>query len=108
MQRKAGAGPAALTPQQSAAVDSGVRTFMQAVSHDVTQDGPTAWRNFFADGPAFFMASEGKLQFASGAAAANAIQNLPASITKIQLSWGDDLRVDPFDAGIGGGGELVP
>lgn len=48
----------ALTPAQTAPVESGVRTFMAAVAHDVTQEGPLAWSRFFDDNPAFFMAVE--------------------------------------------------
>jgi hypothetical protein len=82
-----------LTPSQRMVEESSVRGFVSTVAHDVTQDGPSAWRKFFLDSPSFFMASEGRLQFADGQAAA-AIQSLTRIIKHIELRWGDDLRVD--------------
>jgi hypothetical protein len=76
------------------AVEQSVRGFMNAVAQDVTQGGPTAWAKEFADGPNFFMASDGVLVFASGAAAAQGIPALTQIIKKIELQWGQDLRVD--------------
>jgi hypothetical protein len=78
------------------AVEQGVRGFMNAVAQDVTQGGPTAWAKEFADRPNFFMASEGVLIFANGAAAAQGIPALTQIIKKIELQWGPDLRVDPL------------
>ena len=48
--------PQSLPAARAAAVENDVRAFMRAVAHDVTQDGPAAWRKHFADSPAFFMA----------------------------------------------------
>lgn len=78
------------------AVEKHVRAFMNAVAQDVTRGGPTAWAKEFADGPNFFMASEGVLIFPSGAAAAQGIPALTQIIKKIELDWGPDLRVDPL------------
>lgn len=83
-----------LTPPQKTAVESSVRGFMATVGHDVTQEGPAAWSKFFLDSPSFFMASEGRLRFASGQEAAAAIPGLTGIIKHIDLRWGDDLRVD--------------
>jgi hypothetical protein len=85
-----------LTPARAAAIDSGVRAFMMAVAHDITQDGPAAWRKHFADSPAFFMAADGQLAFSNSAAATAGIQSLTRTIKRIELRWGDDLRVDPL------------
>jgi hypothetical protein len=85
-----------LTPERAATVERGVRAFMQTVSHDVTQDGPAAWRKHFADIPAFFMAVNGQLIFANSAAVTAAIPDLTRAIKHIELRWGDDLRVDPL------------
>jgi hypothetical protein len=79
-------------------VEREVRQFMLAVAADVTQQGPTAWQAHFSQAPSFFMAVNGQLQFASGAAAESAIAQLPKSIQHIALKWGDDLRVDPLTA----------
>jgi hypothetical protein len=85
-----------LTLKRTTAVESGVRNFMSDVAHDVTQDGPAAWHKYFADTPAFFMAVNGKIAFATGAEANAALQQVAAAIKQIELKWGDDLRVDPL------------
>lgn len=83
-----------LTASQRAVVEKGVRGFVQNVARAVAQEGPGAWRKEFADSPSFFMASEGRLVFANGDAAAQGIQDLTHMIKHIELRWGDDLRVD--------------
>jgi hypothetical protein len=69
---------------------------MQMVAHDVTQQGPRAWREHFADSPAFFMAVNGSMAFADSAAATTGIQGAAQAIPHIELAWGSDLRVDPL------------
>src|ERR1700734_2834901 len=86
----------ALSPARRAAVESEVRQFTATVAHDVTSDGPIAWRKFFADEPQFFMAVNGTLAFADGPSAANAMPQIAALFKSIELKWGDDLRVDPL------------
>ena len=86
----------ALSPASSAQVENGVRAFMQTVAHDVTQQGPSAWRKHFADSPAFFMAVNGSMASANSAAATNGIQDAAQAIPHIELVWGNDLRVDPL------------
>ncbi len=88
----------ALTPQARAAVAASVRRFVLAVAQDVTAHGPTAWRRHFSDTPSFFMAVNGQLQFADSATAGRAIAALPAMIQRIELTWGEDLRIDPLTA----------
>lgn len=83
------------TINDRATVDS-VRAFMARVSAGVTASGPAAWRSFFVDDSTFFMASEGRLVFASSAAATVAIEQLKQLISRIELHWGDSLRVDPL------------
>ncbi len=85
-----------LTPARAAAVEGGVRAFTRAVAHDVTQDGPAAWRRHFSDSQSFFMAAEGQLVFPNSLAATAGIQDLARTIKQIELRWGDDLRVDPL------------
>jgi hypothetical protein len=87
-----------LTPASAAAVDASVRAFMHTVSHDVTQEGPLAWLKFFNTGPEFFMAVNGQLAFPNAAAAKEGTQNFAGTINRIDLRWGDDLRVDPLTA----------
>ena len=38
---------APLTPAQKTGVEGSVRSFVSAVAHDVTQEGPAAWSKFF-------------------------------------------------------------
>src|SRR5206468_8235088 len=56
---------------KKAAVEQDVRRFASTVARDVTQKGPAAWQKHFADGPSFFMASEGRLQFPNRQSAAH-------------------------------------
>jgi hypothetical protein len=77
-------------------VDSAVRSLMITIAHDVTQDGPVAWRKHFADSPAFFMVNDGQMAFAHSADATEGIRAFAATIRSIRLEWGNDLRVDPL------------
>jgi hypothetical protein len=77
-------------------IDRDVRHFMSDVAHDVTQVGPSAWRKYFADTPAFFMVVNGQMAFANSSEATTGIQQVAKSIKQIELKWGDDLRVDPL------------
>lgn len=85
-----------LTSARRQAVEGSVRSFVSNVARDVTQEGPAAWRKEFADSPSFFMASEGRLVFPNRQAAAQAIDELTRTIKHIELSWADDLRIDPL------------
>jgi hypothetical protein len=87
-----------LTPASAATIGESARTFMHIVAHDVTQEGPLAWLKFFDTGPKFFMAVNGQLAFPSAAAAEEGTQNFARTINRIDLTWGDDLRVDPLTA----------
>jgi hypothetical protein len=87
-----------LTPARDAAIDESARTFMHTVAHVVTQDGPLAWLKFFDTSPGFFMAVNGQLAFPNAAAAKEGTQNFARTINRIDLTWGDDLRVDPLTA----------
>ncbi|HTS37822.1 MAG TPA: hypothetical protein VMH04_19260 [Candidatus Solibacter sp.] len=83
-----------LSPANRANIETQVRGFLAEVSRDVTSEGPSAWQKEFADDPAFFMAADGFLAFPNRQAATRGIQQLPNVIKKIELRWGDDLRVD--------------
>ena len=89
-------GSASFTGAQKAAVEKEVRQYAAVVARDVTQQGPPAWEKHLADGPAFFMASEGKLVFPNRQAATQGIAEFTRTIQHIELTWGDDLRVDPL------------
>lgn len=77
-------------------VNAEVRAFAQTVEHDVTKEGPTAWRRHFADTPSFFMAVEGSMAFPDSAAATKGIEDFARTNRHIELAWGNDLRVDPL------------
>ena len=77
-----------LTEARRAAVEDRVRQFTATVAHDVTRDGPIAWRKFFGDGPEFFMAVNGKLAFPDGQSAAKAIPEIARQFKHIELRWG--------------------
>ena len=70
------------------------RGFLARVAEEVTRDGPTAWKREFAQGQEFFMASDGKLAFEDGRAAAEGIDAVAKTIKRIELHWGQDLKVD--------------
>lgn len=85
---------ASFTEAQKVTVEQEVRQFAAAVSRDVTEKGPAAWDKHLEDSPAFFMASEGKLIFPDRQAARTGIREFTHTIQHIELTWGDDLRVD--------------
>jgi len=78
------------------AVEVAVRSFMQTVARDVTHDGPAAWRGFFLNSPVFYMAVDGHLVFANRAAADKGIDEAIANIKHIDLTWGNEMRIDPL------------
>ena len=84
----------AFTAARKTAVEQEVRQFVASVSRDITQQGPTAWEKHLEDSPAFFLASEGKLTFPNRQAATQGISEFTRTIQHIELTWGDDLRVD--------------
>jgi hypothetical protein len=90
------AAPQQRSQMSAQEVERSARAFMQTVAHDVTQQGPTAWRKFFSHGPKFFMASDGHLVFPNYPAADKAIGGLAATIKHIDLTWGNEVRVDPL------------
>ena len=81
---------------RAAAVERDVRAYAATIASDVTKQGPSAWRRHLADSPAFFMASEGRLVFPDSVTAKAAVQELERAIKHIELTWGNDLRVDPL------------
>jgi hypothetical protein len=87
-----------LTEQQRIEITGDVRVFALEVAQDVTLRGPGAWAQHFSRAPEFFMASQGALQFANGAAAGEGIEALTHTLRRVQLHFGDDLRVDPLTA----------
>lgn len=67
---------------------------MNDVAVDVTRDGPIAWKHYFASGPAFYMASEGRLVFDGGEAARKGIDELTRTVERIELRWGEPIRAE--------------
>lgn len=93
-----GTGP--LDSAHAAAIVDSVRAFAESVANGVTTRGPVAWRTYFADDPAFFMASEGRLVFPNSDSAGRAIGTLTQLIATIELRWGEPLRIDPLSPGV--------
>lgn len=89
-------GRVASASSQAGATESSVRTFMALVAHDVTREGPLAWLRYFDDSPAFFMAVNGQLAFPDSNAAKVGTREFARRIQRIELNWGQDLRVDPL------------
>jgi hypothetical protein len=77
-----------------------LRTFMRAVANDVTKDGPDAWLKYFDESPAFFMAVNGAMAFPNSAAAQEGTRKFAETNRRIELHWGEDLRVDPLAPGL--------
>jgi len=94
--QEAALAPNSLTPARAAEVEKDVRAFASIVAHDVTSEGPTAWRRYLVDSPAFFLAADGHLVFANSSSATTGIEAFAHTIKHIELQWGDDLRVDPL------------
>jgi hypothetical protein len=88
-------GSPAVSAERAAEIQREVQEFAATVAHDVTQDGPAAWRKHFSESPAFFMASEGNLQFPDSASAIAGIQELKRTIKHLELQW-SNVRVDPL------------
>src|SRR5215469_4554946 len=76
-----------LTSAQKRAIEESVRRFALDVAHDVSQEGPTAWRKHFADSPSFFMAVNGQLAFPNSESATAGIQSFSRTIQHIDLHW---------------------
>ncbi len=74
-----------LTAAQKHRIEDSVKHFVLDVAHDVSQEGPTAWRRHFADSPAFFMAVNGHLVFPNSQSATEGIQNFAHTVQHIDL-----------------------
>ena len=90
----------ALGAADLAAIQDSVRVFVADVARGVTSEGPAAWRTYFADEPAFFMASEGHLVFPTYDSASRAIPGVIRIMPRIELRWIGDVRVDPLGHGL--------
>ena len=85
-----------LTPASAAAIDESAARSCIPWPMMSLKRGPLAWLKFFNTGPEFFMAVNGQLAFPNAAAATEGTQNFARTINRIELTWGDDLRVDPL------------
>ncbi|HUB50595.1 MAG TPA: hypothetical protein VL986_00415 [Terracidiphilus sp.] len=89
-----GDSPQTDTPASPTAEAAAVRGWIQSVAVDVTQTGPEAWLKYFDDSPSFFMANNGSMAFPNGAAAQDGTKKFAATISHIEVKWGDDIRVN--------------
>jgi hypothetical protein len=87
-----------LTQDERQTETEGMCAFMRNVAHDVSNEGPAAWRKHFEDTPAFFMAVNGALAFHDSQSASEGIQKVAKTFKSIELQWGDEIRVDPLTA----------
>jgi hypothetical protein len=85
-----------LTAAQQQTITNDVRSFMNEVAQDVTQNGVTAWRKHFEDSPAFFMAVNGALAFPDSQSFTQGMPKLASMFKHIELTWGNGVRVDPL------------
>ena len=90
--------PGEVDAPSAAAIDSGVRQMASAIARDVGQDGPNAWLRYFVDGPEFFMANNGSLQFSNFGEAKSFMNGFSAGVAHLELTWGE-IRVDPVAPG---------
>lgn len=88
-----------LDVEHAAAIRDSVRAFAVTVAQGISARGPSAWRGYFADDSAFFMASEGHLVFANSDAATRGIEGLTRMIAHVELHWSDPIRVDALAPG---------
>ncbi|MFN8059056.1 MAG: hypothetical protein U0Q12_07810 [Vicinamibacterales bacterium] len=91
---RGGADRAAVTAEVAARMADEGRTFLSAMVHDVTTQGPSAWRAYFADEPTFFMAAEGRMIFADSRAVTRGIEELSKAIAEIEIAWGEPMRIE--------------
>ncbi len=70
-----------------------------SIARDLARDGPQAWLHYFVEGPEFFMANNGTLQFSSFAEAGAFLPKFAAGVAHLDLAWGD-IRVDPVAPGV--------
>ena len=75
-------------------VKDSVSGMMANIASDITNNGPSAWLNYFEDTTSFFMASDGQLAFQNHQSAKLFIEGtLVKSIRHINLHW-FHLRID--------------
>ncbi len=91
----ASAPPPALDAARIAVVESGVRDLAAAIARDLAAEGPDGWLGHFAEGPEFFMASDGQIAFPDFATATSFVHDLDTRIATMRLTWGD-IRIDPL------------
>lgn len=87
-----------LSPDRSAAVAKDVRAFLAAMADDITKRGPAAWRTHFSDTATFYLAAEGQMVFADSPAATKGINDLTRALSKLDLKWGEPMRIEPLSA----------
>jgi hypothetical protein len=94
-----GPGPGALDAAAIAAIQHGVRDMASSISRDVGREGPDAWLRYFVEGPEFFMASDGKLQFSNFGDADAVLRAFSRGVAHLELTW-DAIRIDPLAPGL--------
>jgi hypothetical protein len=91
--------PGSAPSDSSAEADAGVRRMAASIARDLARDGPQAWLHYFVDGPEFFMATNGRLQFSNFAQAGAFLPKFASGVAHLDLAWGD-IRIDPVAPGV--------
>ena len=89
----------ACVPAPAARDDTAVRrevgAYADTIVLDLRRDGPRAWLRHFKRTPAFFMASDGQLEFPDNDFADVFMEDLAGRVISMDRQWGE-LRVDPL------------
>jgi len=88
-----------LTPERSVAIRDSVDAFMAEVAAGVSARSSTGWLDYFEASPAFLMASDGRIAFASHPEAVEAVTAMARGFRSIDLVWGT-VRIDPLAPGL--------
>ncbi|MGD8869846.1 MAG: nuclear transport factor 2 family protein [Gemmatimonadales bacterium] len=81
------------------ALRDSVMEVARQISADLAADGPIAWLRYFETGPAFLMATDGRIVFPSSDSARVFVEYLSRHLSAVDLDW-LDLRVEPLAPGV--------
>lgn len=74
-------------------VAEGVRLMAVRLCQDLAREGPEAWLSYFADGPEFFMAYDGSVNFPNIEMATQRVREMDPGVIRLELVL-SELRVD--------------
>lgn len=88
-----------LDPAHAMALRDSVMQVVRQIPRDLAADGPIAWLHYFETGPAFLMATDGRIVFPSSDSARVFVDYLSRHLSAVDLDW-LDLRVEPLGPGV--------